>query len=79
MTFCIVLANEDQIIQATDRRLTSAGKIIDDYANKSCHVICNDASLLVCFTGLARVGDHITSKWLLETISKAQFHLNVDS
>jgi hypothetical protein len=69
MTFAIVLGNADQIIQVSDRRLTWKGELVDDASNKAGHILCDDASLLYCFTGLARVGDtHETSRWLRETI-----------
>lgn len=72
MTFCIALANADQIIQVSDRRLTDRGRLIDDSANKVCHARCDDASFLCCFTGLARVGnEHITSRWLLAALQRA--------
>ena len=73
MTFAIVLGNTDQIIQASDRRLTAAnGDLVDDAANKAGHVLCDDATFLYCFTGLARVGNaHITSRWILDALSEA--------
>jgi SEC-C motif len=68
MTFAIVLGNADQIIQVSDRRLTWNGQLVDDAFNKAGHILCDDASLLYCFTGLARVGHkHVTSRWLIET------------
>lgn len=72
MTFAIVLANADQIIQVSDRRLTWNGELVDDASNKAGHLLCDDASLLYCFTGLARIGSgHLTSRWLLEAIQAA--------
>jgi len=73
MTLGIVLGNADQIIQATDRRLTSTnGTLFDDSANKSGHFLCDDASLLYCFTGLATLGSGLTtSDWLLEALRRA--------
>jgi hypothetical protein len=70
MTFGIVLGNADQIIQATDRRLMASGKIFDDSSGKAGHILCDDATLLYCFTGIAIVGrNKTTSKWLLEALS----------
>jgi len=72
MTFAIALANADQVIQVSDRRLTAPdGRLIDDSANKVGHAICDDASFLYCFTGVARVGHHITSQWILEGLARA--------
>jgi len=67
MTLAIVLANADQIIQATDRRLSWNGKITEESACKVGHVLCDDATFLYSFTGLARIGNHVTSRWLLDT------------
>ncbi len=73
MTLGIVLGNSDQIIQATDRRLTGLkGELIDDSANKAGHALCEDASFLYCFTGLARVGNAATTScWLLGALYDA--------
>jgi hypothetical protein len=72
MTFGIVLANADQIILATDRRLTWGSRLIDDSATKAGRAVCDDVSFLYCFTGQARVGkDYITSRWLLEALTTA--------
>ena len=72
MTFAIVLGNADQIIQVSDRRLTWKGGLVDDASSKAGHILCDDASLLYCFTGLAQTGrGHVTSQWLLKTIQTA--------
>lgn len=75
MTFVLSLGNADQIIQASDRRLTLNGKVVDDFSNKAGHAVCDDASFLYSFTGIARVGDHhITSRWLSEALYDAAQH-----
>jgi hypothetical protein len=78
MTFAIVLANADHIVQASDRRLTNKnGTLNNDSANKAGHAICDDASFLYCFTGLASIGngsEDITSNWLMETLYDAAQH-----
>ena len=68
MTLIISLANADQIIQLSDRRLTRAGKLFDDSTNKAGHVLCDDASFVFSFTGLAKVSSRhsSTTRWLLE-------------
>jgi SEC-C motif len=72
MTFAIVVANADQVVQVNDRRLTADGQMVDDSSNKAGHAVCDDASFLYCFTGLARVGDgYITSRWLLDALYDA--------
>lgn len=75
MTFGLVLANKQHLIQACDRRLTGPdGKLVDDSAQKSGHILCDDASLLYCFTGLARWSSHTTSSWLLKTLGGLKAH-----
>lgn len=71
MTFVIALANADQVIQVSDRRLSWRGQLVDDSSNKAGHAVCNDASFLYSFTGLARVGSHATSMWLLDALYNA--------
>lgn len=68
MTLAIVLANSDQIIQVSDRRLTWNGELRDEASNKAGHILCNDASILYCFTGLACIGEHQTIKWLQDAL-----------
>ena len=76
MTFAIVLANADQIILVSDRRLTARGELFDDDFSKIGHVSCIDASFLYCFTGLAQVGaTRMTTDWLSHTLMEiGQFH-----
>jgi hypothetical protein len=72
MTLGIVTGNADQIVQASDRRLTRNGHLFDDSANKAGHAICDDASLIYCFTGIAYVGERVTtSQWLLKALYDA--------
>jgi len=53
MTFAIVAANADQVIQVSDRRLTgnASGTIVTDASGKAGHLLCDDASLLYCLQG----------------------------
>src|SRR5581483_7547927 len=75
MTFGLALANRDYVIQVSDRRLTALnGELVDDSANKAGHIICDDSSLLYCYTGLARWGTRSTSQWLLETFQNLGGH-----
>lgn len=72
MTLVLVAANADQIIQVSDRRLTWGEKLVDDSASKAGHGICDDASFLFSFTGVARAGvNHVTSRWLPEALYDA--------
>jgi hypothetical protein len=68
MTLIITLANQQQAILISDRRLTSNGKVVDDESNKAAIFNCQDARLAVAFTGLARAGAFQTEFWLLESL-----------
>ncbi len=68
MTFAIVLANADQIIQVSDRRLTSKGSLFDDSYGKAGYAVCDDATFIYCFTGLACNGGYSTSDWLVDAL-----------
>lgn len=69
MTFAIVAANADQVVQVSDRRLTWNGALGNEAAIKAGHLLCDDASVLYCFTGLAEIGSHSTSFWLMDTLA----------
>ncbi len=71
MTLVIAVANADQIIQVSDRRLTNNTRLVDDASNKAGHAICDDASFLYSFTGLARAANHSTNRWLLDALYDA--------
>jgi len=72
MTFSLVIGNADQIIQVSDRRITGwDGGIISDAFGKAGHLICDDASVLFSFTGLATIGNFQTSAWLVEAFHAA--------
>lgn len=60
--------NERCVIQISDRRLTSNGKLIDDEANKAIALTTPDARLTVAFTGLAKAGSFHTRDWLMDAI-----------
>lgn len=71
MTLIVAVANADQIIQVSDRRLTCNTRLVDEAANKAGHAICDDASFLYSFTGLAKAANHLTSRWLPEALHDA--------
>lgn len=70
MTFALALANDDYVIQISDRRLTSNGFLKDDESNKAGFLICDDARLAFAFSGLAEYGQFKTRRWLLDTLAK---------
>lgn len=71
MTIIIALGNNDQIIQISDRRLSSNGALIDDESNKAGVLFCNNARMTFGYTGLARYGSFETIKWLLKSLHES--------
>jgi hypothetical protein len=68
MTFILGLANQQQVILISDRRLSANGKIVEDESNKAATFNLQDARLAVAFTGLARAGTFQTRRWLLAAL-----------
>jgi hypothetical protein len=71
VTLILSMVNPDQAIVVADRRLTSGDRIQkvggeERGSNKGFLLICDDAKMVVTFTGLAEAGRFITRKWLLE-------------
>jgi len=72
MTFILVAANADQVIQVSDRRITaSTGAVLQEAYGKVGHLLCDDASVLYAFTGLATIGDFQTSTWLMTALQES--------
>ena len=69
MTIVLTLGNADQVVQVSDRRLSSNGQLIDDDAFKGGIFICSNARFVFGFTGLAKFGDFDTERWLLENLA----------
>jgi hypothetical protein len=72
MTFALVAANADQVIQISDRRLTSwNGTVLVEDSGKAGYLMCDDATALYCYTGLAKLRSFKTSTWLMESLMSA--------
>jgi hypothetical protein len=71
MTLIIGLANKHQVILISDRRLSSNGKVVEDESNKASTFVCRDARLAVAFTGLAKTGRFLTSRWILDALQES--------
>lgn len=71
MTLAISLGNADQIIQVSDRKLTNNGQQVKESHNKTGHAVCDDASFLISYAGLATYLEHNTSIWLLDALYDA--------
>lgn len=68
MTLILAAANSDYVIQVTDRRLTSAGSVIDEEYEKCFSLALPGFRFSVAFTGLAKVGTHSTKIWLMDKL-----------
>lgn len=68
MTLILGLANQQQVILISDRRLSANGKVVEDESNKAATFNLQDARLAVAFTGLARAGTFQTRQWLLAAL-----------
>jgi len=68
MTLIAGLGNYRQVILISDRRLSWKGKPVDEESNKATTFVCRDARLVAAFTGVARAGNFITRRWLLEAL-----------
>ncbi len=68
MTLILTLGNNDQMIQISDRRLSSNGKLIDDESNKCGVLFCKNARMAFGYTGLAQWKSFNTQKWLLKAL-----------
>lgn len=71
MTFILALANDEYVIQISDRRLIVNGAPKDDESNKAGFFLCNDARSVYAYSGLAEFGQLKTQRWILETLRAA--------
>ena len=71
MTIIIALGNNNQMIQISDRRLSSKGKLVDDESNKAGVLFCDNARMTFGYTGLANFSGFSTMKWLLKALSES--------
>lgn len=68
MTIIVALANKDYVVQISDRRLSSNGRLIDDESNKCGVLFCLNARMAFGYTGLAKYGAFSTPDWLLKAL-----------
>jgi hypothetical protein len=71
MTLVLVLANRDQVVQLSDRRLTTGGQVMDEESGKSGTLVCVDARFVFGLCGLARTPRIEIRRWLLNALSEA--------
>jgi len=70
MTLILAMANRQQVVLLSDRRLTHDGHVVDiedelkDESNKAAVFVCRNARLAVAYTGLAKEESFLTKRWL---------------
>jgi len=70
VTLILTLGNSRQVIQLSDRRLSSAGSSVAEHFNKATVFVCVNGRLAVGFTGLATVGGFSMQRWLVEALER---------
>lgn len=68
MTLILTLGNNEQVIQISDRRLSSDGRMVDDESNKCGVLFCGNARMAFGYTGLAKWQSFYTPTWLLKAL-----------
>ncbi len=68
MTIILSLANSEQTIQVSDRRLSCNGSLVDDEAYKHGVFFTANARFTFGFTGLAKWDTFETHKWLMSSL-----------
>jgi hypothetical protein len=71
MTLILALANPQQVVLLSDRRLTRNEHVIKDKSNKAAAFACRNARLAAAYTGLAQVGGLLTERWLPEALMES--------
>lgn len=69
MTLIVPVTTPTWVAHITDRRLTNRGELVDDDSTKVAFLACRDARMVISYTGLARIGDKLTSQWLASYLS----------
>lgn len=68
MTLILAVGNDRNMVQFSDRRLSSNRVIVDDHANKATVFICSNGRFVVGYTGLARVGPFLMQDWIVDAL-----------
>jgi hypothetical protein len=67
MTLVLSIGNADQVIQISDRRLSTSQKVITDDSNKATVLVCRNGRFAVGYTGIATYGAFRTQAWLIDS------------
>ena len=68
MTMILALANRENVIQLSDRRLTTQGTVVEEEHGKSGTLFCGNARFAFGFTGIAQIAEIKIRRWILETL-----------
>lgn len=68
MTMILSLANRDNVIQLSDRRLTAQGQVMDEEAGKAGTLFCANGRFSFGFTGIARAAKLEVRRWILDAL-----------
>jgi hypothetical protein len=68
VTLILLMANDDHVVQISDRRFTGDAPYCTDEGAKIGTLLCGDARLAFAFTGLAVTSGYVTLDWLMEKI-----------
>lgn len=68
MTMILSLANRDNVIQLSDRRLTEQGTVITEEHGKSGFLLCANARFAFGLTGIAKIGELMIRRWILDAL-----------
>jgi hypothetical protein len=71
VTLLLGLANSQNAISVSDRRITAGSVVLEDDANKAATWLLNDARLAVTYSGIAHYKKFITRTWILDLLVEA--------
>jgi len=76
MTLLINATTPQNVIQASDRRLTLLpdGSLYNDEANKVICVSCKDEHFAIAYTGLAEIEKQRTDIWIVDYLTAINAH-----
>ncbi len=73
MTIILTLANNQQVIQVSDRKLTCGdGSNYESASNKATILSCLNGNFAVGYTGIAESGNFNTQSWIIDSLIKCK-------
>lgn len=71
MTLIVVLSNEDQVIQLSDRRLSNDKNIVNEESNKVGFFEFENARFVYGYTGIAEYNKFKAKDWIISALTKS--------